>query len=199
MSGAEHPEWLSLEPGEEVEWVGQPATVSIVPAIVVGIPFILLLGLGLVIIAGAVLSVRNTDYVLTTRNIYVKRGVLSTNIENVGLDRIQNTEFRQSFLGKQFDYGSIDISTAGSSGAEITFRAIENAPEVRDHVTRLAREYEGRGATETADEEAWPEELLEELAATREALERVERALRSERAGPGTDAPGTDSTADDVE
>jgi len=171
---------------------------------------ILLFGLGLLVIAGAVLSVRNTDYVLTTRNIYVKRGILSTNIENVGLDRIQNTEFRQSFLGKQFDYGSIDVSTAGSSGAAVTFRAIENAPEIRERITRLAREQEGQSATESTDESTpWAEELIQELAATREALERVERALddggddapagdeNDEVAGSG--ASGSVSETDDVE
>jgi uncharacterized membrane protein YdbT with pleckstrin-like domain len=203
------PEWLSLDPDEEVRWVGQPAAVSIVPVVLVGVLFVPLLGIGLLVIAGAVLSVRNTDYVLTTRDIYVKRGVLSTNIKNVGLDRIQNTEFRQSFLGKQFDYGSIDISTAGSSGAEITFRAIENAPEVREQVTRLAREHEGPATVDTDEGEPWREQLLEELAATREALERAERALQGngegaptwdedeERGGAG--ASGGVSESDDVE
>lgn len=208
------PDWLSLEEGETVEWVGQPAPISVLPAVVVGIPFILLLGLGLLIIAGAVLSVRNTDYVVTDRTLYVKQGVLSTNIESVGLDKIQNTEFRQSFLGKQFDYGSIDISTAGSSGAEMTFRAVEDARDVRELVTRLSNQYEG-GTRSTAEREGvpgadWAEELVSELTATREALESVERALRKRETGPESawdeddevaesNVSSSTSEADDVE
>lgn len=212
----EHPEWLSLEEGETVEWVGQPASVSVIPAVIVGIPFILLLGLGLLIIAWSVLSVRNTDYVVTDRTLYVKQGVLSTNIESVGLDKIQNTEFRQSFLGKQFDYGSLDISTAGSSGAEITFRAIADARDVRELVNRLSNQYEGSTGTAAGEAEAepqradWAEELITELAATREALENVERALRERDDGADTtwsedgeiaesDVSSSTSETDDVE
>jgi uncharacterized membrane protein YdbT with pleckstrin-like domain len=198
----ELPEWLSLEEGETVEWIGQPASISVLPAVVVGIPFILFLGLGLLIIAGAVLSVRNTDYVVTDRSLYVKQGVLSTNIESVGLDKIQNTEFRQSFLGKQFDYGSIDVSTAGSSGAEITFRAVEGARDVRELVNRLSNQYEDAGAA-TGESEAdvpsadWAEELIAELTATREALENVERALRESEGGdPGTTWSDDDEVAE---
>lgn len=188
--GDHRPSWLSLDPDETVEWVGKPAFVSVAPALLVGVLFIPLLGVGLLVIAGTVLSVKNTDYVATSRSLYVKRGILSTNIESVGLDKIQNTEYRQSFLGKQFDYGSIDVSTAGSSGAEITFRAVPDARDVRELVNRLTNQARERPETDAPGErtdEAWVEDLLAELTATREALENVERALRAERTGPTWD------------
>lgn len=178
------PTWLSLDPDETVEWVGEPAFVSVVPAILVGILFVPLLGIGLLIIVGAVLSVKNTDYVATSESLYVKRGILSTNIESIGLDKIQNTEYYQSFPGKQFGYGSIDVSTAGSSGAEITFRAVADAAETRELVNRLSNRAGRRTGAESIDEspdEPWVDDLLAELTATREALESVERALRADR------------------
>lgn len=178
------PTWLSLDPDETVEWVGEPAFVSVVPAILVGILFVPFLGIGLLVIVGAVLSVKNTDYVATSESLYVKRGILSTNIESVGLDKIQNTEYRQSFLGTQFGYGSIDVSTAGSSGAEITFRAVADAATIRELVNRLSNQAGHRTEAESTDgspDEPWVDDLLAELTATRETLENVERALREDR------------------
>jgi membrane protein YdbS with pleckstrin-like domain len=204
----EPPEWLSLDPGETVEWVGRPEFVSVISAIVWGIVFIPVFGIGLLIIVGSVLSVRNTDYVATSESLYVKKGVLSTSIESVGLDKIQNTEFRQSFLGKQFGYGTVDISTAGSEGAEISFSSVGDAREVRELISRLsnaAQRADRRGEPGEAgggDEDGRPEddpleELLTELRATREAMERVEAQLRarpSRAAGSGSD-DGTDEGA----
>ena len=202
----EPPEWFSPDEGEEVRWVGQPAAVSLVGAAIWGLVLLPVFGLGLLVFASAYLSVTNTDFVVTNTSLYHKRGVLSTNIESVGLDRIQNTEFSQSFFGKQFGYGSIDISTAGSSGADVTFQAIEDPREVRDLINRLANAAGGQsaggadraagasgGPTGGVDEELL-QELLGELRAVNESMANVERLLREERGAPGSGGSG-DSAA----
>ncbi|WP_049936940.1 PH domain-containing protein [Haloplanus natans] len=188
------PEWLSLDPGEEIVWTGRPAFETLYGTILSGLLLTVVL-IGFLILLGvpfAYLRIQNTDYVVTTESLYVKSGVFSTNIETVDLDRIQNTEYNRSFWGKQFDYGSISISTAGSSGAEISFDGIPDAPAVRDRITELTRRRAERGddvgsgdAPATADQLA---ELIEEVRATREAFERVERRLadRDSDAGPST-------------
>jgi membrane protein YdbS with pleckstrin-like domain len=197
MSDApEQPEWLSLDEGETVEWVGQPAAVSLVPAVLVGVPLILAFGIGLLVILGAYLTVANTDFVVTSTTLYHRRGVLSTNIESVGLDRIQNTEYSQSLSGKQLGYGTIEISTAGSSGADVTFRSIENPREVRDLVAGLTSSGGGSGGTggrsEPAEEgsgagvdPALLSELATELRAVNESMAAVEQRVREERGGTG--------------
>ena len=206
----EAPEWLSLDDGEEIRWVGEPVPVSVVGTAVWGllltvvlVGFLLLLTLPL-----SWLSIENTDYVVTDEALYVKQGVLSTNIESVGLDRIQNTEYSQSFWGKQFGYGSIDVSTAGSSGAEIGFQNVENAGEVRETITRLSNEHaarSGRSGSRDDDPAGAPattegmDELLEELRATREAMERVERRLReAPESAADADERSTDGTGDEA-
>jgi membrane protein YdbS with pleckstrin-like domain len=203
------PEWLSLDDDEEIEWIGEPVPISIVGTAVLGlvltvvlIGFLILLTLPL-----AWLSLKNTDYVVTNKSLYVKKGVLGTNIESVGLDKIQNTEYSQSFWGKQFDYGSIDISTAGSSGAEISFQNIENASDVRETITRLSNEYSPGSTRSTAGSEdsadATPaddglDELVAELRATREAMERIERRL-SEGSEDAAIEAENDDTATEAE
>jgi uncharacterized membrane protein YdbT with pleckstrin-like domain len=201
------PEWVSLDDGEEVQWVGQPATETMYGTVATGVlltPF----GVGLLILLAAPLAylgIENTDYVVTTNALYVRKGILSTNIETVDLDRIQNTEFSESFWGKQFGYGKISISTAGSSGSEITFRGIPDAKSVRDGITEL-RQQRGRGAgVDGASESAEPSgasasadqvrELIEEVRATREAFERVAAELEDGDAAPGDGAAATDGDA----
>ena len=204
------PEWLSLDPGEDIVWTGRPASETLYGTILSGLLLAVVL-IGFLILLGvpfAYLRIQNTDYVVTTESLYVKSGIFSTNIETVDLDRIQNTEYNRSFWGKQFGYGSISISTAGSSGAEISFDGIPDAPTVRDRITELQRRHSGRGDASADDHDASASaeqlaELVEEVRATREAFERVERLLVEDGAVkrardddlPSTDPPN-DSSAD---
>ncbi|MFC6989175.1 PH domain-containing protein [Haloplanus sp. GCM10025708] len=188
----EVPEWLSLEDDEQIQWIGEPVPISIVGTAVWGLILtVVLIGfLILLTLPFSWFSIKNTDYVVTNKSLYVKKGVLSTNIESVALDKIQNTEYSQSFWGKQFGFGSIDISTAGSSGAEISLRNIKNARDVRETITSLSNEYSttARQSKATGDEQAGAtapttegmDELIEELRATRQAMERIEQRLRDE-------------------
>ncbi|AZH25078.1 PH domain-containing protein [Haloplanus aerogenes] len=203
------PEWLSLDPGEDIVWIGRPAFETLYGTLLSGLLLTVFL-IGFLILLGvpfAYLRIQNTDYVVTTESLYVKSGIFSTNIETVDLDRIQNTEYNRSFWGKQFGYGSISISTAGSSGAEISFDGIPDAPAVRDRITELQRRHSGRGDDGAGDREGERPasadqitELIEEVRATREAFERIERHLADGEASSvqpsSTDSDGTDASAD---
>ena len=209
-------EWLSLEPGEEVVWVGEPTKLRMVGTLVTGVVLIPFL-IGILILLFSPLSylgIKHTDYVVTNRSLYVKQGILSTNIESVDLDRIQNTEFTQSFWGKQLGFGTIEISTAGSSGADISFDDVEDARDVREEISRVQRtaggaSRDGTGGGRDDDGRAADadqlEELVAELRATREALERVEARMSeggpADSVGPdGDDSDGVpDSLASDPE
>jgi uncharacterized membrane protein YdbT with pleckstrin-like domain len=191
----EAPEWLSLDPDEEIVWVGEPVKMSLAGTAILGVILTFFL-IGIVILLAlpfSYLSIKNTDFVVTTKSLYVKKGVLSTNIETVDIDKIQNTEYNQSFWGKQFDFANIDISTAGSSGADITFRSIRDARAVRERISELGNRTRATGT----GEEGIPgrrddrlDELVAELRATREAMERIEAKLddrdasERERDGP---------------
>lgn len=198
----EVPEWLSLDPDEEIVWVGEPVLMSLVGTAVVGvllIPFLV----GIVVLLAlpfSYLSLKNTDFVVTTKSLYVKKGVVSTSIETVDIDKIQNTEYSQSFWGKQFDYADIDVSTAGSSGAEITFSSIANARAVRERISELgnearrdsgARSDDGSGSRRAGGDRL--DELVAELRATREAMERIEAKMDEDGRIGGERADGGQS------
>lgn len=181
-ASAQAPEWLALDPDEEVVWTGRPALASIASELVLGVLLLPFLGLGLLVAVPAYLRVQHTEYVVTTTALYARAGVLSESIESVGLDKIQNTEYGQGFWEKQLGYGTVGVSTAGSSGVEISFAAIEDARDVQSRINRLSGEYRSRqGGGRDRDEGATLDDVREELRATREALERVATAMEAER------------------
>ena len=157
-------EWLSLDSGEQLVWQGQPRIKSILPAVLIGIPTAIL-GIGILIIAGAYLSVKNTKYVVSSEGLYVKKGVLSRSVQKIGFDKVQNISFSQGILGNYFGYGNIEISTAGGSGVEMRFRSIRNPKEIQQKINNRIKSTgtEEQGASSGRDQEELLEEILSEL------------------------------------
>ncbi len=152
-------DWLNLSSDEEVVWHGNPRMKSIIPAVIAGIPMTLAFGLGLLIIAGAYLSVKNTDFVVTTNNLYVKKGVLSRSVQKIGFDKVQNISFSQGVLGNQFDYGDIEISTAGGQGVEMRFRSIRTPKQVQEQINDLMKKEQ----SDKVEGEKSQKELLKQI------------------------------------
>ncbi|MFC7044822.1 PH domain-containing protein [Halobacteriaceae archaeon GCM10025711] len=167
-------DWLSLDDGEEILWSGKPHFYSIVPALVVGVPLSLVL-VGIPIVAGAYLSRENTVYLLTTEGLYRKQGILSRDVQKIEFEKVQNISFSEGPLGKQFGYGNVDISTAGGSGVEMRFRAVEDPKSVQERINRQIRR--SRTAARDEDETAARrtddvlDDILAELRAIRAAVE----------------------------
>lgn len=162
-------DWLSLDTDEEVLWSGNPRMHSIIPALIVGIP-LSFVGIGLLIIAGAYLHIKNTDFVVTSNGLYRKTGVLSRNVQKIGFDKVQNISFTQGVLGNYFGYGNIDISTAGGSGVEMRFSSIEDPKTVQELINRHIKEDKGETAK---SEHQLLEEILEETRKTRKLMEKL--------------------------
>ena len=152
-------DWLTLDSDEQVVWKGQPRIKSIIPAMIVGIPMIAVMGLGLLVIAGAYLSVKNTEYVVTDDSLYVKKGVLSRSVQKIGFDKVQNISFSQGVLGNHFGYGNIEISTAGGQGVEMRFRSIENPKQVQEKINGLMKKEQ----SDTVKGEKSQKEIMKEI------------------------------------
>ena len=162
-------EWLTLEDDEELLWSSRPHKYSLVPAFAVGIPLLVLL-VGIPIIVAAYLNYTNTSYVVTDAGLYKKTGVLSRDVQKIGFDKVQNTSYSRSAVGSYFGYGNVDISTAGSGGAEMRFRSVPDPADVQQLVNR--RVTSARPHEEGTDDVL--EEVLEELRAIRAELESEE-------------------------
>jgi len=134
-------DWWFQRGDEAVVWEGQPRLSAALPGVgvggvVSGVAAVAaaivdprlaaggILGVGLVV--WSVLRVRRTQYLLTTRALWSKRGVLGRTVRRVELRKVQNTAYTQSVTGSAFGYGTVTVEVAG--GDDVRFRRIE-APE----------------------------------------------------------------------
>ena len=137
--------WLHLADGEEVVWESRPHPIAMgwrLPLggglIIVGLLFLVFTatngnelvtatglvfsGVGLGVVLVAYVFWTNTRYVITSGELYRKHGVISRDVTQFRLDRIQNTSLRQSYFGRLLGYGELTVFTAGSADPELTFR-----------------------------------------------------------------------------
>lgn len=162
-------DWLTLDPDEEVVWNGIPHRLSLVPALAVGVPLSLVL-IGIPIVVSAYLRRENTEYVLTTDALYKKRGVLSRDVKRIGFEKVQDTSYSQDFFGTRFGYGTVEISTAGGAGVELSFDNVPDPKRVQELVNeRIRARGGGRGDDETTSDVL--SDVLTELRAIRSAVE----------------------------
>lgn len=159
-------EWLTLDEDEELLWSSRPHRSSLVPAFIVGVPLSFVL-IGIPILLSAYLTYQNTNYVVTDQGLYKKTGILSRDVQKIGFEKVQNISYSQSAIGSYLGYGNVDVSTAGSGGVEMRFRAVPDPAAVQQRINRQIQ------TTESADDEKANvlDEVLEELRAIRTALE----------------------------
>jgi len=165
-------DWLTLDDGEEILWAAEPHFYSIVPALIFGVPLMLVL-IGIPIVVGSYLTRENTVYLLTNEGLYHKSGVLSRDVQKIEFEKVQNTAFSQGPLGNYVGYGNVDISTAGGDNVEMRFRAVPDPKAVQGMIKREIRKTRGgdRSDEEGRDTDAVLDDILTELRAIRTALE----------------------------
>lgn len=169
-------DWTTFEEDEVVLWEGQPHIYSLIPAFIIGIPLAVIL-IGILIIAWAWVDRENTTYVITDRAVYRKRGALSRSVKRVAFEKIQNTSLKQGVFGTYFDYGNVEISTAGSEGAEVTFRAVIEPRSVQQRVNQRLEEVKpDERSTDSPTERVGADER------TVEVLEDIRAELQAIRA-----------------
>lgn len=92
--------------------------------------------LGLTVSAKRLLEWRSVRYLVTSKEVYRKNGVVPRSVTNPNLNRIQNTTFRQSVTGRLLSHGHVHIETAGSRGTEVTVQNVGEPAVVVGHITR---------------------------------------------------------------
>ena len=81
---------------------------------------------------------RHNKIDLTTRRVMQQRGNwISQNETSVLLTNVTDVTLNRSFFGRIFNYGDIQISSAGSAGSEISAVGLAGAEELRSAVFDL--------------------------------------------------------------
>jgi uncharacterized membrane protein YdbT with pleckstrin-like domain len=82
----------------------------------------------------------NNIWAVTNLRVIDEFGVFSNNAKESPLDKINNVSFAQSFWGKIFGYGNVQIQTAADSGST-TYFAVEQPKKLKDTITHMQEEY----------------------------------------------------------
>jgi uncharacterized membrane protein YdbT with pleckstrin-like domain len=73
---------------------------------------------------------RNKAYVVTNRRVIQIAGVLDKDVVDSSLEKVNDVKMSQSFLGRMFGYGDIEILTASELGVNL-FHEIANPVEFK--------------------------------------------------------------------
>ena len=84
------------------------------------------------------LDYRHNEIRLSTRRVTQKRGnILTSNETSMSLENITNVDVNMSVIGRIFNYGDINIQTAGSNAVEIQAVRLANPDKLREAIFDL--------------------------------------------------------------
>jgi len=98
----------------------------LIGAIVVAYPFYPFAIYGLILVLIPVIGIlndilvwRNKAYIVTNRRVIQIAGVFSKDVVDSSLEKVNDVKMSQSFLGRMFGYGDIEILTASELGVNL--------------------------------------------------------------------------------
>jgi uncharacterized membrane protein YdbT with pleckstrin-like domain len=149
---------MDLNPGEAVIFEGRPSWRSILGFYLLGlIAVAAAFAIGLLAAdagigaaaGGAVLVIVliwgwlkriATRYAITNRRLHIRRGILSRNIEETRLNRVQDVAVKQGLGQRLLGVGTVDFGTSAESGAGFRFEGIANPDHVARQIDRVIHE-----------------------------------------------------------
>jgi len=155
---------LNLSPGEQMIFQGHPSwrailgfyLKGILVAAIIGVIaklfdassgtvfLIVLVVIGLTVLIGFVKRVA-TIYTITNRRLNIKRGIISREVQETRLERVQNVNYRQSVYQRVMQIGDVDFDTAATDDYNFVFAGVAEPSEVVHRVDQAT----GAGAPGT--------------------------------------------------
>src|SRR5436309_16092026 len=144
-----------LAPGEQVMFQGHPSWRSIIGFYVKGLLLVIavcvivrlikndaglvalvaVVGVAIVVLAGLIKRI-TVHYTITTRRLHIKRGIISREIQETRLERVQNVNYDQSMIQRLLQVGDVDFDTAAGDDYNFVFAGVANPDEVVERVDR---------------------------------------------------------------
>jgi uncharacterized membrane protein YdbT with pleckstrin-like domain len=139
---------LNLSPGERVIFEGHPSWRAILGFYLKGILVAIVLGVIANLIEGGaatfavilvVLAITllagflkrwATTYTITDRRLNIKRGIVSREVQETRLERVQNVNYNQSVYQRLMQIGDVDFDTAASDDYNFIFAGVADPADV---------------------------------------------------------------------
>jgi uncharacterized membrane protein YdbT with pleckstrin-like domain len=158
---------MNLGPGERVIFEGHPSWRAILGfyvkgILVVAVVFALILlitdetalavgvliaGSALVVLIGFIRRVA-TDYTITNRRLYIKHGIVSRDVQETKIERVQDVNYTQSLFQRIMQIGDVDFDTAATDASGFVFAGVAQPEQVVDRVHHATEATPSRGLGE---------------------------------------------------
>ncbi|HEY2053009.1 MAG TPA: PH domain-containing protein [Solirubrobacterales bacterium] len=139
---------MDLSPDEKIIFQGHPSWRAIIGFYLKGLAIAIVLGIiaklvsstaSVFIVVLVVLAVTllvgflkrwATVYTITTRRLNIKRGIVSREIQETRLERVQNVNTRQTVYQRLVRIGDVDFDTAASGEYDFIFYGVAGPEDV---------------------------------------------------------------------
>ena len=140
---------LNLSPGERVIFQGHPSWRAIIGFYLKGILVAALAGvifklfgagtgtvfLVVLVIVGATVLIGffkrvATTYTITDRRLNIRRGIVSREVQETRLERVQNVNYQQSIYQRLMQIGDVDFDTAAGDDYNFIFAGVADPGDV---------------------------------------------------------------------
>jgi len=148
---------LNLSPGEQVIFQGHPSWRAILGFYLKGVLLAAILGviaklvsgsgavflvvlvvLALTVLIGFVRRVATT-YTITDRRLNIRRGIVSREVQETRLERVQNVNYRQSVYQRLMQIGDVDFDTAATDDYNFVFTGVADPADVVHRVDQATK------------------------------------------------------------
>ena len=100
----------------------------------------------LAIMTRDILAWNNHQYIVTNRRVIQISGIINKDVVDSSLEKVNDVKMTQSFFGRLFDYGDVEIMTASETGVNL-FKRIGDPVKFKTAMLNAKEElgYEGTG------------------------------------------------------
>lgn len=144
---------------ETVQWLGKPTKKATMQALGVGTFALLFLApmagpvlagplaplvvpaLVLVLLAPAAyrwLALEHTELAITDQRVYLRRGIVTTNVNQVAYDKVTDISYNEGVLGRVLGYATLEVNTSGSTAKPITVPGLTEGLALKRLIERAA-------------------------------------------------------------
>jgi uncharacterized membrane protein YdbT with pleckstrin-like domain len=159
---------MDLHSGEEVIYEGHPSWRSTIAFYLKGLVIALILGAIVWLITGVGLGIAGlavvmavviligfirryfTVYTITNQRLRIQRGIISRDVQQTQIERVQNVNTSQGMIQRVLQVGTVDFDTAGTGDADFAFIGVNDPEKVVEAVDRAHAEGRQAAGTGTA-------------------------------------------------
>jgi uncharacterized membrane protein YdbT with pleckstrin-like domain len=95
------------------------------------------------LIAGFIRRVQTT-YTITNQRLTIHTGILSKELHETRLERVQNVNSNQSLIQRILQIGTVTFDTAGEAGFNFKFQGVSGPNDIVRTVDHAIREFQAR-------------------------------------------------------